>query len=156
MAKERIEQKNKPRRRRKTLLLLLLALILLISAPFAISAYVVASAQPYVLTPEQAQGMNADCILVLGAGVWSGDRPSPMLQDRLDCGIALYENGASERLLMSGDHGRKNYDEVNVMKAYAIDRGVPSSSVFMDHAVSPPMKACTARGIFFRQSAYSS
>jgi vancomycin permeability regulator SanA len=134
MAKERIEQKNKPRRRRKTLLLLLLALILLISAPFAISAYVVASAQPYVLTPEQAQGMNADCILVLGAGVWSGDRPSPMLQDRLDCGIALYENGASERLLMSGDHGRKNYDEVNVMKAYAIDRGVPSSSVFMDHA----------------------
>lgn len=134
MTKERIEQKNRPRRRRKALLLLLLALILLISAPFAISAYVVASAQPYVLTPEQAQGMNADCILVLGAGVWSGDRPSPMLQDRLDCGISLYESGASDRLLMSGDHGRKNYDEVNVMKAYAVERGVPSSSVFMDHA----------------------
>lgn len=134
MTKERIEQKNRPRRWRKTLLLLLLALILLISAPFAISAYVVASARPYVLTPEQSLGTNADCILVLGAGVWSGERPSPMLQDRLDCGIALYESGASGRLLMSGDHGRKDYDEVNVMKAYAMERGVPSSSVFMDHA----------------------
>ncbi len=134
MAKERIKQENKPRRSRKTLLLLLLALILLISAPFAISAYVVASARPYVLTPEQAPGTNADCILVLGAGVWSGERPSPMLQDRLDCGIALYESGASDKLLMSGDHGRKDYDEVNVMKAYAMERGVPSSSVFMDHA----------------------
>lgn len=35
---------------------------------------------------------------------------------------------------MSGDHGRNNYDEVNVMKQYAIDQGVPSSDIFMDHA----------------------
>lgn len=133
MAKERMHEKQ-PRRRRRTLLLLLLALILLVSTPIAISAYVVASAQPYVLTPEQATGMNADCILVLGAGVWSGERPSPMLQDRLDCGISLYDSGASGRLLMSGDHGRKDYDEVNVMKAYALEHSVPSSCVFMDHA----------------------
>ena len=35
---------------------------------------------------------------------------------------------------MSGDHGRDNYDEVNVMKKYAIDNGIPSSDIFMDHA----------------------
>lgn len=134
MKKESGKENKQPHRRRRTLLLLLLALVLLLSTPFAISAYVVASTQPYVLAPEQAQGMNADCILVLGAGVWSEERPSPMLQDRLDCGLSLFESGASDKLLMSGDHGRKDYDEVNVMKAYAEEHGIPSSCVFMDHA----------------------
>ena len=74
-----------------------------------------------------------DCILVLGAHV-AGESPSLMLRDRLNRGLELYEAGASDRLLMSGDHGRKNYDEVNVMKQFAIDAGIPSSHVFMDHA----------------------
>ena len=37
-------------------------------------------------------------------------------------------------LLMSGDHSRETYDEVNAMKDYAVAAGVPSSDVFMDHA----------------------
>ena len=57
-----------------------------------------------------------------------------MLRDRLDKGIELYEDGVSDRLLMSGDHGCKNYDEVNRMKQYAIDEGIPSGDIFMDHA----------------------
>jgi len=35
---------------------------------------------------------------------------------------------------MSGDHGRKEYDEVNIMKKYAIEKGIPSENIFMDHA----------------------
>ena len=35
---------------------------------------------------------------------------------------------------MSGDHGREYYDEVNIMKDYAIEKGVPSEDIFMDHA----------------------
>jgi vancomycin permeability regulator SanA len=35
---------------------------------------------------------------------------------------------------MSGDHGRADYDEVNAMKQVAMEAGVPSSDVFMDHA----------------------
>lgn len=35
---------------------------------------------------------------------------------------------------MSGDHGRTSYDEVNVMKNFATENGVPSEDVFMDHA----------------------
>ena len=82
-------------------------------------------------------GRDFDCILVLGAGVW-GDvesaRPSHMLEDRLKVGIELYKMGASNKIIMSGDHGRKDYDEVNVMKDYAIENGVESKDVFMDHA----------------------
>lgn len=57
-----------------------------------------------------------------------------MLRDRLDTSLALFDAGVSDRLLMSGDHGRKDYDEVNVMKSYAVGAGVASECVFMDHA----------------------
>ncbi len=76
---------------------------------------------------------KADCILILGAGVWDGS-PSPMLQDRLDTGLELYQAGAADKILVSGDHGREAYDEVNVMKEYLIQAGVPAEDIFMDHA----------------------
>lgn len=101
-------------------------------AVFGIDFYVKKSTEKYVLTPENA-GEGYDCILVLGCGV-HGDTPSHMLEDRLLQGVELCKNGASEKLLMSGDHGRKNYDEVNVMKDFAIERGIDSEDVFMDHA----------------------
>lgn len=119
---------------KKILFILILFVVLGIASVFIINAHVKNSVKNRIITPEQASGLKGiDCILILGAGVW-GDKPTYMLQDRLDLGISLYEMGVSERLLMSGDHGRKDYDEVNVMKNYAIDKGVLSSDVFMDHA----------------------
>lgn len=77
---------------------------------------------------------KVDAILVLGAQVKSDGQPSLMLKERLDMGIQLYEAGVSDKIIMSGDHGQKDYDEVNTMKSYAIERGVPSECIFMDHA----------------------
>ena len=57
-----------------------------------------------------------------------------MLQDRLDEAIKLYEEGIAPKIIMSGDNGREGYDEVNVMKDYAINKGIPSEDIFMDHA----------------------
>ncbi len=77
---------------------------------------------------------DADCILVLGCGVHADGSPTHMLEDRLKRGIELYKAGAAPKLLMSGDHGRTDYNEVATMKAYAIEAGVPSEDIFMDHA----------------------
>jgi len=57
-----------------------------------------------------------------------------MLEDRLLRGVELYQLGAAPKLLMSGDHGRQEYDEVATMKQFAMDAGVPSEDVFKDHA----------------------
>ena len=57
-----------------------------------------------------------------------------MLEDRLLTGIELYKKGISKKILVSGDHELSNYDEVNVMKNYLIENGIPSSDIFMDHA----------------------
>lgn len=102
------------------------------AAVLGINFYVVKSSEKYILDMDNA-GEGYDCVLVLGCGVW-GDRPSHMLEDRLLVGIELCKNSASKKLLMSGDHGREEYDEVNVMKKFATDRGLSSEDVFMDHA----------------------
>lgn len=87
-----------------------------------------------IVSDEILKEQRPDCILILGAGVWSGNRPSHMLADRLEEGIRLYKEGISTKILVSGDHGRKDYDEVNVMKKYLMDAGIPSEDIFMDHA----------------------
>ena len=86
-----------------------------------------------MIVTDYSQLEDVDCILVLGAGVWDG-KPSYMLEDRLLKGIELYHTGISSKILMSGDHRNSSYDEVNVMKRYAIEKGVSSSDIFMDHA----------------------
>jgi len=75
-----------------------------------------------------------DCIMVLGCQVKEGGEPSHMLRDRLQRGVEVYNLGMAEKLLMSGDHGRTDYNEVETMKQYAIDEAVDSENVFMDHA----------------------
>lgn len=119
--------------KRKFLIVTLSAAIILIVLLLSINIYMVESTEDRILGEEDAAVIGGDCILILGAGVW-GDRPSPMLEDRLLQGIQLYNIGASDRLLVSGDHGRNEYDEVNIMKKYAVDREIPSEHVFMDHA----------------------
>ncbi len=101
---------------------------------FSVNAYVVFSVDERIIDADSAAALeDIDCIIVLGAGVRNGS-PSAMLQDRIDCGVSLYKSGAAPKIIMSGDHGRQDYDEVNVMKAEAIEAGVPSGDVFMDHA----------------------
>ena len=102
---------------------------------FGINGWVKHSMKEYILTQEQAaQLQDMDCILVLGCKVGVDGTPSHMLEDRLRRGVALYEAGAAPKLLMSGDHGTEQYDEVDAMKRYAVDAGISSQDVFMDHA----------------------
>ena len=111
----------------------------LVSACFAVlfgllsvNFWIIGRSGKNIVSPQEAQ-TDYDCILVLGCLV-NGDAPSDMLRDRLDRAIELYNSGVSERILMSGDHGREFYNEVGVMKQYAVDHGVPPDAVFMDHA----------------------
>lgn len=100
----------------------------------SVNAYVVNSTKDNILTAEEsAELQDVDCVLVLGAGV-HGTTLSHMLEDRVKTGIQLYELGSAPKILMSGDHGQDDYDEVNAMKNYAKDKGVPSEDIFMDHA----------------------
>ena len=83
---------------------------------------------------EQAQVQSAEAILVLGAYVYPDGSPCPILEDRLKVGLELYRSGKAPKILVSGDHGQLRYDEVNAMRRYLEQRGVPSNDIFLDHA----------------------
>ena len=112
---------------------LLLLCLIFAQIPILINAYMYEFSSRYILTVEEASEGKFDCVLVLGAGVW-GESPSPMLEERLNRGIEVYKTGCADRILMSGDHGRTEYDEVNVMKDFAVGKGAVAEEVFMDHA----------------------
>lgn len=104
-------------------------------AVLGINAFVKDSTKEQILTSQQAAVLtDVDCILVLGCLVKSDGVPSDMLHDRLQRGVELYDLGAAPKILMTGDHGRDDYDEVDAMKRFAVEAGVPSENVFMDHA----------------------
>lgn len=127
--------KTKKRTTLKLLCIFLCLCILGISTLFIINAVVKGATRDQIIQPEDAAVLeDVDCILVLGCWVNDNGQPSSMLYDRLTRGVELYGLGAAPKLLMSGDHGRVTYDEVASMKQFAVDRGIPSQDVFMDHA----------------------
>ncbi len=111
---------------------LFLLLILGGTAFLSINAYVALIGRQYIDNANDVP--KADAILVLGAYVFPDGTLSNMLNDRLTTGYELYKSGKAQKILVSGDHGRRNYDEVNAMKSYLVGCGVPGQDVFMDHA----------------------
>lgn len=119
----------------------IIALILLagvffgLASTFCINAFVKNSVSDRIITTSDASQLSdIDCIIVLGCQVKSDGTPSVMLADRIRRGIELYELGCAPKILMSGDHGRYVYNEVGPMRQFALDKGVPSEDIFMDHA----------------------
>jgi SanA protein len=74
-------------------------------------------------------------VIVLGSQIRAGS-PSPVLRDRVEGGIELVRRGKGRKLLLSGDHGQRYYDEVNAMRHYVLSYApeIPEEDIFMDHA----------------------
>lgn len=116
------------------MIVLVILFMLAIAIVFGVNAFVINRYKSKILSVEDSKKLeDVDCILILGAQVMS-DKPSEMLADRLKKGLELYKNGVAEKIIVSGDHGRTDYDEVRVMKDFLISNGVPSENIFMDHA----------------------
>ncbi len=76
----------------------------------------------------------AEAAIVLGALVFPDGRVSDMVADRLETAYELYQGGKVKKILITGDHGQVEYDEVNTMRRYLENKGVPTPDIFMDHA----------------------
>ncbi len=87
-----------------------------------------------ILTVDQLSGSTFDCVIVPGASVLPSGVPSLILQDRLDMAVEIFRSGLTDRILVSGDHGAVDYNEVGAMRDYLLDAGIPPAAIFMDHA----------------------
>ncbi|KUO59484.1 MAG: hypothetical protein APF84_19465 [Gracilibacter sp. BRH_c7a] len=117
---------------KKILVLFIILGIIAFPTILAIDRYVQNTGSQYIIDPMIIP--EADAILVLGAYVFPDGTVSHMLNDRLTIGYDLYSQGKAPKIIVSGDHGQKDYDEVNAMKEFLQDKGVPEEDIFMDHA----------------------
>ncbi len=108
-----------------------LFIVSLIVVSLAISR--VSSYKKYIYNIEDIPKGN-DTIIVLGAGVRSDGSPSDILADRLETSLEVYNEGVADSFILSGDHGREDYNEVGAMKDYILDSNIDESIIFMDHA----------------------
>jgi len=117
---------------KRVLVVLNILVIIAMCSILGIDQYVQRTGSKYII--DSSEIPKADAILVLGAYVFPSGTVSTMLNDRLTEAYQLYEQGKADKILVSGDHGQVDYDEVNAMKKFLIDKGVPANNIFMDHA----------------------
>ncbi len=91
----------------------------------------------------------APVALALGAQVYPDGTPSSFLAARLDLARLLFQDGTVELILVSGDHGAKEYNEPAAMRRYLIAAGVPADRVVCDYAGFDTYDSCyRARTVF--------
>ena len=118
---------------KKKLFFVLGIILLLVILVFTFNGIVVLSSKNRIINIDEVNNIdNVDAILVLGCKVNPDGTPSMMLTNRVEKGIELYEK-TGIKILLSGDHDTKGYDEVNTMKDMVKDN-IPKEDIFLDHA----------------------
>ena len=116
--------------KKKIFITLLVLLSFIIVGTIYINLHMINSTKNKIVANKKID--NIDAILVLGCKAYS-DRPSLMLEQRLLKAIDVYKE-FNTKLLLSGDHGQKDYDEIAVMANYLLNKNIPHEDIFVDHA----------------------
>jgi vancomycin permeability regulator SanA len=91
---------------------------------------------------------NAPVGMVFGAGLAPGGEASPLLAERLETAVALWQAGKVKRLLLTGNAGA-HHDEVRAMRHYLLLAGVPEEALVSDMEGTSTFDSCwRARSLF--------
>ena len=77
---------------------------------------------------------SAEAALIPGAAIFSDGALSAIFIDRADMAITLYEAKKVSKILVSGDNSTDSHNEVNPVRLYLINKGIPDQDIFLDHA----------------------
>jgi SanA protein len=91
--------------------------------------------------------------IVFGAGLLRDGSAGPVLRDRVETAVQLYQRGRVKKLLMSGDNRFVNYNEPEAMRQYALDLGVPDEDIVLDYAGRRTYDTCYRAGAIFQVDA---
>ena len=118
---------------KKFLFACFLFLLLLCIGGLLVDKVVKTKGEALIIPPDQHY-KTKQVAIVLGAYVYPNGMLCSMLQDRVETAVQLYKAGQVEKIMMTGDHGASTYDEVNAMRLYALQLGIPEEDIFTDHA----------------------
>lgn len=115
----------------KTIKFFSLLLTLVIIASFLINGWLILTTNHNLTTLDNAHEEKTYA-LVLGASILPDKTPSPILKERLDGAIDLYQKGLVKKIILSGG-SKPYYDEVSSMYHYALNNGIPPTSLIRDN-----------------------
>ena len=102
---------------------------------FAAIAMIFFANREIVKVSQQLTWNDVDAIPARNVGLLLGAKPgNNYFTRRINAAAALFHAGKVKWLLVSGDNGRKNYDESSGMQQALIAKGVPASAIFCDYA----------------------
>lgn len=117
---------------KKIIKLLIYASLLGIIVVLGINLLVKSQTDPVIFSKEK-DTPGTKVAIIFGAGI-NNNKPSKYLKDRLDAGIELYKNNKIDKILLSGDNGSDEHDELTVMKLYCYQHGVDTNKIYLDYA----------------------
>jgi len=124
---------SKFRKWRKRGMGILVSLLIIFVLTISVAISIVNSYKKYIYNLEDIPNDNY-AIIVLGAGVRNDGTPSDILADRLETSLEVYRSNLGNVFILSGDHGREEYNEVRAMKDYIMKDNIDEKIIFMDHA----------------------
>ena len=121
------------RKLKKVLLFVLFSLLAGLMVIWGLSFYIGNATEAFIYE-EIEKIPSSETVIVLGASVFSDGKLSPILQDRVDTALELYNKNKVKQFLLSGDHKTDDYNEVDAMNNYLLKKNVPQSKIILDHA----------------------
>lgn len=112
--------------------ILFISVLLCIIGLFTTKFIFLLFAEPRTLTIDEVS--KTKVAIVFGAGLLRDGSAGPVLSDRVQTAVNLYQQGLVEKLLMSGDNTFIEYNEPEAMRQYALERGVPDEDIILDYA----------------------
>ena len=100
---------------------------------FAVNFFIYIKSRPYIYN-EISEAPNAKVAIIPGAAILANNDLSPILKDRVDTAIKLYELKKVSKIIVSGDNSAAGYNEVNPVRIYLLNKGVLDQDIFLDHA----------------------
>jgi vancomycin permeability regulator SanA len=74
--------------------------------------------------------------VVLGAAVWSSNKPSPSLSSRVDRAIELYNKGYAGKILLTGSNAPGELSEAEVAFNYAKEMGMDTTKISLEQGTT--------------------
>ncbi len=101
----------------------------------------------------KVEANNVGLLLGTSKKVKSG-RDNQYFFNRIDATVDLYKNGKIKNVIISGDHGRKDYNEPEDMKGELIKGGIPDSVIYLDYAGFRTLDAVIRAKEIFGQNSF--
>lgn len=91
----------------------------------------------------EANRLKIDAGVVLGAAVWGGNRPSPVLRERINKGYELMKDGTIKYIILTGGGSPGEMTEAEVAKNELLKKGIDEKSIFAENKSNSTLEQIT-------------